>query len=98
VVGSVRAERRAEVLHVGRLPVAPDRQGHGIGGRLLPAAESSTGPDVATYELFTGADSDDNVRLYERLGYRRVRQERLPAGPGLVFLHKRREAAGQVSG
>jgi hypothetical protein len=27
-----------------------------------------------------------------------VRQERLPAGPGLVFLHKRREAAGQVSG
>lgn len=90
VVGSVRAEEHEGVLHIGRLAVAPDLQGHGIGGRLLVAAEVAAGPHVAGYELFTGADSHDNVRLYERFGYRPVRHERLPQGPGLVYLHKRR--------
>ncbi len=83
VVGSVRVEERAGVLHVGRLAVAPDQQGRGIGRRLLLAAEETAGPHTATYELFTGADSGDNVQLYEGLGYRRVRHERLAKGPGL---------------
>jgi hypothetical protein len=52
---------------------------------------------VTTFELFTGADSEDNVRLYERLGYRQVRLESLPQGPGLVYLHKRRGPAAPTS-
>lgn len=94
IVGSVRTDERAGVLHIGRLAVAPDLQGHGIGRKLLIAAEASAGPRVATYELFTGADSDDNVRFYEGLGYRRIRQEQLPQGPELVYLQKPREPAG----
>ena len=97
VIGSVRAEEREGVLHIGRLAVAPDLQGHGIGGRLLVAAEAAAPPHVTAYELFTGADSGDNLRLYERLGYRRVRYEPLPQGPGLVYLHKRRGPTGRRS-
>jgi hypothetical protein len=48
---------------------------------------------VTAYALFTGAESDDNVTLYERLGYRQVRHETLPQGPGLVHLHKPRTSA-----
>lgn len=90
VVGTVRAEERAGVLHVGRLAVAPDHQGRGVGGRLLVAAERLAGPGVTAFALFTGADSADNVRLYERAGYRPVRHEALPSGPGLVHLEKQR--------
>ncbi len=88
VVGSVRGEQRSDVLHVGRLAVAPDQQGHGIGRRLLRAVEELAGPRVTRCALFTGADSDDNLRLYEDLGYRRVGNESLPQGPGLVHLEK----------
>ncbi len=88
VVGSVRVEERAGVVHVGRLAVAPDQQGRGIGRRLLLAAEETAGPHTATYELFTGTDSGDNLQLYEGLGYRPVRHERLAKGPGLLYLQK----------
>ncbi|MDQ1661794.1 MAG: hypothetical protein QOJ68_1774 [Blastococcus sp.] len=90
VVGSVRAAEHDGVLHIGRLAVAPDQQGRGIGTQLLGAAEDLAGPEVQTFALFTGAASDDNVRLYETLGYRTVRHDALPEGPGLVHLHKPR--------
>jgi GNAT superfamily N-acetyltransferase len=90
VVGTVRGQRRDQVLHVGRLAVAPDQQGRGIGTRLLAAIEQFAEADVTVYALFTGAGSEANVRLYERLGYRFVRHEPLPRGPGLVHLEKRR--------
>jgi GNAT superfamily N-acetyltransferase len=90
VVDSVRAGEDDGVLHIGRLAVAPDQQGRGIGTRLLGAAEDLAGPEVTTFALFTGAASDDNLRLYEALGYRTVRHDALPEGPGLVHLHKPR--------
>ena len=92
VVGSIRGVERDGVLHVGRLAVAPDQQGRGIGTRLLAAVEDLAGPQVTTCALFTGAESEDNVRLYEALGYRTVRHEALPQGPGLVHLHKPRSS------
>lgn len=88
VVGSVRGEEEVGVLHIGRLSVAPDQQGVGIGTLLLRAVEALASSHVTTCALFTGADSEDNLRLYERLGYRQVRHEPLPQGPGLVHLEK----------
>ena len=90
IVGTVRGERQGHVLHIGRLAVAPDQQGRGIGTRLLMAVEGLADADVTRFALFTGAESEDNLRLYERLGYRPVRHEPLPRGPGLVHLEKRR--------
>ncbi len=89
IVGTVRCRQEGEVLHVGRLAVAPDQQGRGLGRVLLLAAEQLGGPGVVrTFALFTGARSEANLRLYQRCGYVEVRREALPTGPGLVHLEK----------
>ncbi len=87
-MGTVRARTDGRVLRVGRLSVAPDLQGRGIGSALLAAAERLAGPEVHGAALFTGRDSTANVRLYERCGYAVTRYEDLPAGPGIVHLEK----------
>jgi GNAT superfamily N-acetyltransferase len=83
LVGAVRARERDGVLHVGRLVVAPDLQGRGIGTRLLLAAERST--TLPRAALFTGARSTANLRLYSRHGY--VETAREPVRPGLELVH-----------
>ena len=87
LVGAVRSREEDGVLHVGRLVVAPDVQGWGVGTRLLTAAEQSTRLHRAT--LFTGHRSVANLRLYERHGYRESRRERVHPGLELVHLDKR---------
>jgi ribosomal protein S18 acetylase RimI-like enzyme len=91
LIGSIRVRRGPEdmhVAHIARLAVAPDRQGEGIGTRLLAAAEVSVAEGVEELRLFTGEYSERNLRLYERLGYRET--HRAPAGDhDLVFLSKR---------
>jgi GNAT superfamily N-acetyltransferase len=83
LVGAVRTRERGGVLHVGRLVVAPDLQGRGIGTRLLLAAERST--TLPRAALFTGARSTANLRLYRRHGY--VETAREPLRPGLELVH-----------
>jgi GNAT superfamily N-acetyltransferase len=89
LVGSVRARLDGRAAHVGRLSVAPDLQGRGIGARLLAEIESALAGRVDRFELFTGARSDDNLRLYARCGYQVIADHQTPAGPGLTYLEKR---------
>lgn len=78
VVGSVRWVLTEGVCHVGRLSVADDLQGQGIGSRLIAAVETATAAaGVESYTLFTGANSPYNIRLYERHGYVVTHHERL---------------------
>ncbi|MFF4878883.1 GNAT family N-acetyltransferase [Micromonospora sp. NPDC000668] len=88
LVGSVRAHLDGDTAHVGRLSVAPDQQGRGVGGRLLAAIEAACPPSVALFTLFTGADSARNVRLYQRHGYRIVAHRPDPNGIRLAVLEK----------
>jgi len=88
-VGAVRARGTSGICHIGRLIVSPGLQGRGIGTRLMRAVEAEF-PDVDRYELFTGSRSEANIRLYERLGYRRSREQVLSPAVTLVFLEKRR--------
>ena len=83
IVGIVRARRVDDVWHIGRLGVVPDRQGAGIGRRLLAAIEAAAPPEVMTFALFTGPKSRQNVAMYERAGYRRVDSD-----DGLIHLRK----------
>jgi ribosomal protein S18 acetylase RimI-like enzyme len=65
-------------VELGRLVVAPDLQGRGLGARLLRAAESLVPAGTTALHLFTGERSEANLRLYRRHGY--VETHRTPAG------------------
>ncbi|MFC4021893.1 GNAT family N-acetyltransferase [Micromonospora sp. GCM10011542] len=88
LVGSVRAHLDGDTAHVGRLSVAPDHQGLGLGGRLLTAVEAACAGRAARFTLFTGADSARNLRLYERHGYRIVAHRPDAHGIRLAVLEK----------
>jgi ribosomal protein S18 acetylase RimI-like enzyme len=88
IVGAIRARLDGTTLHIGRLAVAPDWQGQGIGTRLLDAVERLAEGRAQTYTLFTGHLSTANLRLYERLGYVPVRREELHDGLAVVHLDK----------
>lgn len=90
LVGAIRTREADDVLLVGRIAIAPDIQGVGIGRRLLSAAEDASGADEA--ELFTGSLSEANLRLYRELGY--TESERVDQGDGTaqVFMRKRLRA------
>ena len=88
LVGAVRARRVAPgVVEIGRLAVAPDRQGHGLGSALLRAAEAAI-PGVREWRLFTGEHSEANLRLYSRLGYVETGREDV-GGHDIVHMAKR---------
>ncbi|HLH58906.1 MAG TPA: GNAT family N-acetyltransferase [Streptosporangiaceae bacterium] len=73
LVGSVRVHIGGDSAELVRLMVAPDRQGLGIGTRLLLAAEDLLPPGVRTIHLVTGQYSHANLRLYRRHGYQQTR-------------------------
>lgn len=87
LVGAIRTRESDGLLVIGRIAIAPDVQGRGIGGRLLDMAEAHSGAREA--ELFTGSLSEANIRLYERCGY--AETERIDQGDGTfqVFMRKR---------
>jgi uncharacterized repeat protein (TIGR04076 family) len=87
VVGSVRASMDGSTCRIGRLVVSPERRGEGRGSSLLRAIEAEF-HGAERYELFTGSTSPDNIRLYERLGYRQFAARPASADYCLVFLEK----------
>jgi ribosomal protein S18 acetylase RimI-like enzyme len=87
IIGSVRASIHDCTCKIGRLIVHPEFQHKGIGSRLMSAIEAEF-PDTQRFELFTGTRSAYNVRLYERLGYKAFRTERLSTRVELVFMEK----------
>ncbi|GAA3394386.1 GNAT family N-acetyltransferase [Cryptosporangium minutisporangium] len=93
IVGAVRARVEDGTVHVGRLTVAPDQQGRGVGSRLLDAIEQASG--VAAAALFTGHLSEGNLRLYIRHGY--VETHRTALRPGVDLVHLRKDLGAWTS-
>jgi len=86
LVGAVRGRLHGSAWDVGRLMVAPDLHGRGLGRMLLTRIEAAAPVEASSYELFTGAGSLRNQRMYKKAGYR-------PAGrphPGVVRMTKTR--------
>ena len=80
---------------VGRLMVAPDLQGQGLGRDMLERIEAAAPADVTSYVLFTGAGSVDNIRMYKKAGYRL--RGPLRGEPGAVVLTRNKNAAEALS-
>ncbi|MGO4258307.1 tRNA (guanosine(37)-N1)-methyltransferase TrmD [Marmoricola sp. RAF53] len=86
LVASSRGRLDGATWEVGRLMVAPDLQGRGLGRILLERIEQAAPDGAEVFELFTGAGSERNLRIYKKAGYR-------PRGeiePGVVRLTKKR--------
>ena len=77
LVGAVRGSLEGEVWEIGRLMVAPDLAGRGLGRDLLGRMEELAPESASSYALFTGAGSARNQRMYKKAGYR-------PAGRGPI--------------
>jgi ribosomal protein S18 acetylase RimI-like enzyme len=76
-------------LLVENVAVSPERQGHGLGTRLMAHAETiarSRGYD--RIRLFTNQLMAENIRLYARLGYAVDREEPIDAGTVRVHMSK----------
>jgi NAD(P)H-dependent FMN reductase/GNAT superfamily N-acetyltransferase len=84
LLGTVRAGRVDDEWHIGRLGVAPDARGRGVGGWLLGVAEQARTPQCRSLVLFTGAHSHANIRRYENSGYAQVATRGVPGSVCLV--------------
>jgi tRNA (guanine37-N1)-methyltransferase len=87
LVGAVRGrledDTAGPVWAIGRVMVAPDLQGRGLGRLLLAHIEGVAPAEARSYRLFTGARSTDNLRMYKKAGYR-IRSE--VEGPPLAVV------------
>ena len=95
LVGAVRGARDDDTWEIGRVMVAPDLQGQGLGRRLLAAMEAAAPAGVTTYALFTGAGSARNQRMYKKAGYRLLGPD--PAVPGAVRMTKPRRTSRRAT-
>lgn len=87
IVGAIRTREHDDLLLIGRIAIAPDVQGAGIGPRLLATAEEAS--SCAEAELFTGSLSESNLRLYESCGYRESTRIDNGDGTAQIFMRKR---------
>jgi tRNA (guanine37-N1)-methyltransferase len=88
MIGSCRGRLEGDVWDIGRVMVAPDLQGRGLGPHLLALIEQAAPAEATSYALVAGARSADNIRMYKKAGYRLVGPA--PGQPGSVLLTKPR--------
>ena len=86
IVGSIRGHVQNGTLHIGKLIVSPEKQGHGIGTQLLQKIESEY-PSLSK-ELFTSNLSKKNLALYEKNGYKIFNKISTTNGFDMVYLKK----------
>ena len=92
LVACGRVSVRDRVGHIGRLAVAPDMHGRGIGRALLAAVESSCAAEVDAWILFTGAMSMGNLHVYHSAGYVDTHTQHVRGE--LTFVHMRKDIGG----
>jgi len=89
LVGSVRGEAAPDdVWYVGRLMVAPDLQGQGLGSRLMSEIETRAPSSTRSIRLLTGLRSVGNLAFYRRRGYAELSRSINAAGVPIVIWEK----------
>ncbi|MFD5079087.1 GNAT family N-acetyltransferase [Streptomyces sp. NPDC058371] len=100
VVGSVRGTADVDgTAAIGKLCVHPRLQGHGIGARLLRAAEGALADErgAKTFRLHTGHRSESGLRLYRRVGYQAVGTSKGDDGVPMIVLEKQAPAGSYAT-
>ena len=86
IIGSVRGYLANGTVYIGKLFVHPQKQGQGIGSKLLLAIEQEY-PNQR-YELFTSTRSKKNIELYQKLGYKVFNEKKMSEELVFVYLEK----------
>jgi GNAT superfamily N-acetyltransferase len=82
-------------LLIENVAVRPDRQGKGLGGKLLDHAEGlARSLGFAEVQLYTNAAFAANLSFYSRRGYEEYRRGTVVPGSVTVFMRKRIKFSG----
>lgn len=87
IIGSVRAHEKNGTCFIGKLIVDPSFHNQGIGTKLLSEIEGQF-EYTKRFELFTGYKSKKNLYLYNKLGYKEFKRDKVSGKLTLIFLEK----------
>jgi GNAT superfamily N-acetyltransferase len=93
IIASVRGFSKDGTCYIGRLIVHEDYQNKGIGKLLMNSIESIF-RDCSGFELFTGFKSQKNLYLYNKLGYKEFKREKISDNLTFVYLEKNNTKSG----
>ena len=86
IIGSIRAWETDGTVHVGKLMVHPDYRRCGYGKKLLNEIESYF--PLKRFVLFTSTRSINNLRMYQRMGYKEFERKSITAELVFVYMEK----------
>ncbi len=87
IIGSVRAYAKEDTCFVGRLIVHPDVRNQGIGTKLMNEIEGLF-KTCRRFELFTGHKSEKNIHIYQKLGYKTFKTEKITDNINFIYMEK----------
>ncbi len=89
VLGMLTMRTEEDHLSIETVAVWPDRQGEGLGRRLIAFVEEETrNRNLSEIRLYTNEKMWENLAFYERLGFEET-ERRLEEGYRRVFMSKR---------
>ena len=93
--GLIVLETHPDHLMIFSVAVAPDRQGRGVGLRLLEFADGrARAAGLTELRLYTNARMTRNIALYTRYGYRETGRRANPLRPGWIRVDMTRTLTG----
>lgn len=87
IIGSIRAWATEGTVHVGKLMVHPDYRHCGYGTKLLNEIESYF--SQKRFVLFTSTRSINNLRMYQRMGYKEFERKVVAGELEFIYLEKK---------
>lgn len=93
IIAAIRGRARDQDWEIGRLMVAPDFEGQGLGRWLLSYCESAAPAQCRRYFLFTAPGNARGIEIYKRAGYLIAQSDTTGAGhmDGALFMCKTHE-------
>ena len=86
IVAAIRYRLEGGLVDVGRLMVRPDCRRQGLAQQMLAQVDRAHPQEIK--ELYTCTKSWINIRLYEKVGYRAVKEVTEDSGLSFVYMRK----------